>query len=233
MQANPQRRALVGGQQQQGPRTCRLDAISGSAPGMAAASLRRAFLSPPHLLVAPAVAARSAGFMSSPCCACFGSSVTDRASGSRTTGCCSPTRRSTGRLDDGADLQIDDGAHLLLGYAIAYALVHAAARERRLICSACCCLLAVGAGARLRLGRAAANDGLVNARCSRSASSTQPLPLVRNEFGVVIGMVHVHAAARHPAALRRHAGHRSELIAAARGPRRGPCQEPSAASSCR
>jgi len=63
---------------------------------------------------------------------------------------------------------------LIGGYAIAYALVHAGERQRQwMLFLRAAAVLALGAGARLRLGHAAApRGGGELRRCSRSAPST-------------------------------------------------------------
>ncbi|MEE9194276.1 MAG: ABC transporter permease [Alphaproteobacteria bacterium] len=78
-----------------------------------------------------------------------------------------------------------------LGYLIAYAMVHLAHRERiwmlTLVLVSFWVSILVRAFAWLTLlGR----NGLVNAALVGSGLTDEPVPLVRNEFGVLIGMVH-------------------------------------------
>jgi putative spermidine/putrescine transport system permease protein len=81
---------------------------------------------------------------------------------------------------------------VLLGYVIAYAMVHAAARERRLILF--CVLLTFWLSVLVRTFSwivLLRNDGLVNQLLETLSVIDAPLALVRNSIGVIIGMVHV------------------------------------------
>ena len=51
-------------------------------------------------------------------------------------------------------------------------------------------------------------EGVINQALLGWGLIAQPLALVRNELGVVIGMVHYMVPVRRAAALRQHAGHR-------------------------
>jgi putative spermidine/putrescine transport system permease protein len=112
---------------------------------------------------------------------------------------------------------------VMLGYVIAYAMVHAAARERRLILF--CVLLTFWLSVLVRTFAwivLLRNDGLVNQLLEALGLIDEPLALVRNSVGVIIGMVHVMSPlAILPlyAALR---GIDPSLIAAARGLGCGP-----------
>jgi putative spermidine/putrescine transport system permease protein len=84
------------------------------------------------------------------------------------------------------------GITVLLGYIIAYAMTHAAARERRLILF--CVLLTFWLSVLVRTFAwivLLRNDGLVNQFLETLGVIDQPLALVRNSVGVIIGMVHV------------------------------------------
>jgi putative spermidine/putrescine transport system permease protein len=107
---------------------------------------------------------------------------------------------------------------VVLGYIIAYAMVHAAASERRLILF--CVLLTfwlsvlVRTFAWIMLLR---TNGLVNEALQALGLIDHPLALVRNSTGVIIGMVHVMSPL---AILPLYAGLRGidpSLMAAARG----------------
>jgi putative spermidine/putrescine transport system permease protein len=80
---------------------------------------------------------------------------------------------------------------LVAGYAIAYALVHLEGRRRAWMFSAllACFWLSVliRSFAWLTLLQ---SRGVVNSALMGLGLTTEPLPLVRNEFGVVLGMVH-------------------------------------------
>ena len=81
---------------------------------------------------------------------------------------------------------------MLLGYLLAYAMVHASRAEMRVMLF--CILLTFWLSALVRtfswimLLRA---DGLVNQALLATGIIDHPLPLVRNSFGVILGMVHV------------------------------------------
>ena len=81
---------------------------------------------------------------------------------------------------------------LLLAYVVAYVLTHASPRAQRLmVLGVLLPLWIVGAGPRLRLGDAAAAAGAGEpGAASAWASIDEPLALIWNEFGVIIGMVH-------------------------------------------
>ncbi len=81
---------------------------------------------------------------------------------------------------------------VLLGYVIAYAMTHAAAPERRLILF--CVLLTFWLSVLVRTFAwivLLRSDGLVNQLLETLGLIDQPLALVRNSVGVIIGMVHV------------------------------------------
>jgi putative spermidine/putrescine transport system permease protein len=112
---------------------------------------------------------------------------------------------------------------VVLGYVIAYTMVHAAAREQRLILF--CVLLTFWLSVLVRTFAwivLLRNDGLVNQLLEALGLIDEPLALVRNSVGVIIGMVHVMSPlAILPlyAALR---GIDPNLMAAARGLGCGP-----------
>jgi putative spermidine/putrescine transport system permease protein len=81
---------------------------------------------------------------------------------------------------------------VMLGYVIAYAMTHAAASERRVILF--CVLLTFWLSVLVRTFAwivLLRNDGLVNQLLEALGVIDQPLALVRNSVGVIIGMVHV------------------------------------------
>ena len=81
---------------------------------------------------------------------------------------------------------------VVFGYIVAYAMVHAAARERRLILFGVLLTFWLSVLVRtfswIMLLR---TDGLVNQFLMAIGVIDQPLALVRNSVGVIIGMVHV------------------------------------------
>jgi putative spermidine/putrescine transport system permease protein len=112
---------------------------------------------------------------------------------------------------------------VLLGYVIAYALVHAGPRERRLILF--CVLMTFWLSVLVRTFSwimLLRNDGLINHLLEALGLIDHPLALMYNRIGVMIGMVHVMlplAILPLYAALR---GIDPSLMAAARGLGCGP-----------
>jgi putative spermidine/putrescine transport system permease protein len=112
---------------------------------------------------------------------------------------------------------------LIGGYAIAYALVHAGERQRQWMLF--CVLLPfwlsvlVRAFAWVMLLR---NEGAVNATLLALGAIDSPLTLVRNEFGVVVGMIHYMLPYAILPLYTNMQGIDRRLVAAARGLGAGP-----------
>jgi putative spermidine/putrescine transport system permease protein len=86
---------------------------------------------------------------------------------------------------------ITTGLVLLIGYAVAYALVHSGPRERQILLGIVVASFWISALIRAFAWIALLQSrGIVNSALMATGLIDSPLSLVRNELGVVIGMVH-------------------------------------------